>query len=72
MGQFELTKLGGSIEGEFHSSLEAVKEWLQAENEAGRGATYDCKVVVNELLGSIAEFEGNTLEDTLAWQLERA
>ncbi|MGK0456815.1 MAG: tetratricopeptide (TPR) repeat protein [Zhongshania aliphaticivorans] len=72
MGQFELTKLGGSIESEFYSSLEAVKEWLQAENEAGRGATYDCTVVVNELLGSIAEFQGNTLEDALAWQSERA
>jgi hypothetical protein len=40
---------------------------LRAEKEAGRAETYDCRVVVGELLGMVKEFKGETVGEVLAW-----
>ena len=69
IGEFELSKLGKTTEEDPSSSLKMVQDWLQAENEAGRGASYDCTVVIKELLSCLTEFQIGTPEEAIAWQL---
>ncbi len=69
VGKFELLKLKDSVHNDLIISLKEVQNWLKAEQEAGRGNTYDCRVVVGELLGALEEFEGSSLEDALVWEI---
>ena len=69
VSEFELAKLGEKIDATPASSLKAVQDWLCAEKEAGREKSYDSKVVISELLGSLDEFQGKTFEEAIAWQI---
>ena len=69
VSEFELTKLNEKIEAMPAVSLKAVQDWLRNENEAGKGSSHDCKVVVNELLGCLNEFQSTTIEEAVAWQI---
>ena len=68
VSEFELAKLGEPIEANTAVSLQAVQDWLHNENEAGKGSTYDCKVVMHELLSCLDEFKANTIEEAVVWQ----
>ena len=72
VSEFELAKLGEMVEVDSTASLKAVQNWLHNEIEVGRGSSYDCKVVVNELLGCLNEFKANTTEEAVVWQLPSA
>lgn len=69
ISRFELTKMEGLPIVDCQEPLQAVQDWLKAELEAGRGQTYDCRVVVGELLGTLVEFEGNSLQEAINWRL---
>lgn len=69
IGKFELAKLDGLPLNTCVCSLQKVQQWLQSEKEAGRAETYDCRVVVGELLGSLTEFKGETLIEAITWKL---
>lgn len=69
MGVFELAKLQGKERHTCIPALMKVQEWLKAEQEAGRSETYDCRVVVGELLEMLVEFKGETIGEVLGWQL---
>lgn len=69
VSEFELVKLGEKLETNDESNLKAVQDWLRGEKEAGRAKSYDCKVVVSELLSLLTEFQGNTVEDAINWQI---
>jgi tetratricopeptide (TPR) repeat protein len=69
ISEFELAKLGEAMEADSAVSLQAVQDWLRNENEAGKSPTYDCNVVINELLGLLTEFQGKTVDDAIAWQM---
>jgi tetratricopeptide (TPR) repeat protein len=69
VGQYELIRINSGPRNDLLTSLEAVQDWLKLERAAGRGNAYDCRVVVGELLGSLAVFEGQTLEDAIAWEI---
>jgi hypothetical protein len=64
---FELAKLQGKERHTCIPALMKVQDWLRAEKEAGRAETYDCRVVVGELLGMVKEFKGETVGEVLAW-----
>lgn len=66
---FELSKLQGKERHTCIPPLMKVQDWLRAEQEAGRAETYDCRVVVGELLGMVVEFKGETVGEVLAWRL---
>ena len=67
VSEFELAKLNKKIDAPPVVSLKAVQDWLLNEIEAGRGSSYDCKVVVGELLGCLDEFQANTIEEAVVW-----
>lgn len=69
VSEFALFKLSGETEANPVSDLQAVQDWLRGEKEAGRDKSYDCKVVINELLGRLDEFQGNTLEEAIIWKI---
>lgn len=66
---FELAKLEGKASSASIPALVKVQDWLRVEQEAGRAETYDCRVVVGELLAMVEEFEGETLGAVLNWRL---
>lgn len=48
-----------------------VRDWLKEEVKEGRGGTYDCKVVTQELLGILPEFANKTTktaEEAARWE----
>lgn len=49
--------------------LAEAQQWLQTELEAGRGQTYDCKVVVNELFGLLVEFKNQDIQGVIKTRL---
>lgn len=51
---------------------QAVQGWLQAQQVGGRASTYDFKVVVGELLGSQAPWQGMPLDALLNWEFDEA
>ncbi len=69
VSEFELVKLGETVEADISVSLRAVQDWLRERNESGKSDSYDCKVVVTELLGSLNEFKVDTVEQAIAWQI---
>lgn len=66
---FELAKLQGKERHTCISALMKVQDWLRIEKAAGRGETYDCRVVVGELLGMLVEFKGETVGEVLSWRI---
>ena len=66
---FELAKLKGKERHTCIPALMKVQDWLLAERDAGRAETYDCRVVVDELLGMVVEFKGETIGEVLAWEV---
>lgn len=66
---FELAKLQGKERHTCIPALMKVQDWLRVEKEAGRSETYDCRVVVGELLGMLSEFNGETIGEVLAWKI---
>ncbi|MCP4438000.1 MAG: hypothetical protein GY810_03575 [Aureispira sp.] len=62
------------IEGEdsplIKEYLKNAQEWLKGEVNAGRGNSYDCWVVVNELFALLPNFSPKSNEDILNWNLE--
>lgn len=66
---FELAKLKGKERHTCIPALMKVQDWLRAEKDAGRAETYDCRVVVDELLGMVVEFKGETIGEVLAWEV---
>lgn len=66
---FELAKWQQEEQYACSSALRQVQDWLQKEKEAGRSETYDCRVVVGELLAMLKEFKGTTIDEALAWHL---
>ena len=51
-------------------SLEQVQNWLKLEAEAGRGDSYECKTVINKVLGYVDNFQAATIEEAIDWKLE--
>jgi len=68
IGAYECSKIEATTI-DLNAALSDVQTWLKAEKEAGRAGNYDCKVVVQELLILLDEFNGTTVEDAIAWQL---
>ncbi|MBL4650009.1 MAG: hypothetical protein JKY03_09775 [Aureispira sp.] len=66
---FELAKLKGKERHTCIPALMKVQDWLRAEKDAGRAETYDCRVVVGELLGMVVEFKGETIGEVLTWKV---
>ncbi|WP_340200662.1 hypothetical protein [Ascidiimonas sp. W6] len=54
---------------ELSTSLKMLQDWLKNELQAGRAHTYDCKVVLTELLGLIENTEFKSLEEVIHWSL---
>lgn len=70
ISKFELHKLGVSCPEEaLQQDLKITQNWLKNELDAGRGNSYDCKVVVKELLACLKEFKGTTIEEAVGFQI---
>ena len=44
-----------------------LKNWLTIENDKGQGQSYDCNVIVSELLTNIGEYHGDSISYALHW-----
>lgn len=69
LGEFALSKRGKKVKTDPTNSLHEVQNWLQLQHKLGKGSSYDCIVVIKELLGSFEEFKGSTLEEVLSWKI---
>lgn len=70
IAKFELHKLGRTTpEAVLQQDLKSAQNWLKAELDAGRGNSYDCRVVVKELLSCLVEFKGTTIEEAIGFEL---
>jgi hypothetical protein len=68
IANYELCKQQVKLKTTVEENWQAAKAWLAAEADAGRADTYDCRVIVKELLGCLKEFEGDSLEEAINWQ----
>ena len=66
ISEFQLEALETSIL-DSAQSLSDLQDWMQKEIDAGRGTTYDCNVIINELMGLIPTFNGRNGTDLINW-----
>lgn len=55
------------LDFDLQKSWQAVQSWLREQVTAGRATTYDCKVVVEELLWSEPELKDLSLDELLSY-----
>lgn len=64
---YQIEKLNNKKDSVTLSYLKDVQHWLKAEVAAGRGDSYDCWVVVNELFVLLPNFLPKSNEELLKW-----
>lgn len=67
IASFEQSKENPKLETVAKEHWQAAKAWLQAEVTEGRSETYDCKVILKELLSLLQAFSGQSLQEVLSW-----
>lgn len=69
VAHYQIELLSTKKEGLSANYLKDVQNWLNEEIEAGRGDSYDCWVVVNELFVLLPDFSPKSNEDILTWDI---
>jgi tetratricopeptide (TPR) repeat protein len=67
IGEYQRSTLGISKSNDLPLLFKGVQEWISEEAAAGRSDSYDCTVVVQELLTLLSEFKGNNVQYALSW-----
>lgn len=68
ISEFQLFKIHKEgTEKQYLESFQAVKNWLKNELDAQRAHSYDCSVVLKELLSLIEETSFKNIDDVLNW-----
>ena len=68
IGEYQRKTLGISKSNDLPLLFKGVQEWISEEAAAGRSDSYDCTVVVQELLTLLTEFKGNNVQYALSWE----
>ncbi|MCH2043125.1 MAG: hypothetical protein MK212_03215 [Saprospiraceae bacterium] len=68
VANYQLSIHNSSLQNEAKANWVALQTWLEQELDAKRDQSYDCRVILTELLGLLTNFGADNLAGAIKWQ----